>query len=93
MHKAGLSSLAIVMKMKIIINLWRLKHERTTFNTNYPEYPALLVWGEVGVGGLEGGGGGGRAERKWKKEEDKGDNEGRETQIGQNNILVGHSVA
>ena len=28
-------------------------------------------------------------ERKWKREEDKGDNEGRETQIGQNNILVG----
>ena len=93
MHKADLSSLAIVMKMKIIINLWRLPHERTTFKTNYPEYPALLVGGEVGVGGLEGRGGG-RVERKWKKVEDKGDNEGRETQIGQNNnILVGHSVA
>ena len=54
MHKAGLSSLAIVIKMKIIINLWRLQHERSTFNTNYPEYPALLVWGGVGVvGGRE----------------------------------------
>ena len=88
MHKAGLSSLAIVIKIKLIINLWRLQHERTTFNTNRPEYPAFLVWGEVGVGGLEGGGGGG-VERKCKKEEDKGDNEGRETRIGQNNILVG----
>ena len=28
-------------------------------------------------------------ERKWKREADKGDNEGRETQIGQSNILVG----
>ena len=28
-------------------------------------------------------GGGGGLERKWKREEDKGDNEGRETQIGQ----------
>ena len=34
-------------------------------------------------------GGGGWVERKCKKEEDKGDNEGRETRIGQNNILVG----
>ena len=33
--------------------------------------------------------GGGGVERKWKGEADKGDNEGRETQIGQNNILVG----
>ena len=33
----------------------------------------------------EGGGG----ERKWKREAEKRDNEGRETQIGQNNILVG----
>ena len=28
-------------------------------------------------------------ERKWKRVADKGDNEGRETQIGQNDILVG----
>ena len=43
-----------------------------------------------GGGGLGGGGGGGRCtERKWKREAEKGDNEGRETQIGQNNILVG----
>ena len=28
-------------------------------------------------------------EGKWKREAEKGDNEGRETQIGQNNILVG----
>ena len=33
-----------------------------------------------------GAGGGGR---KWKRDADKGDNEGRETQIGQNNIVVG----
>ena len=32
------------------------------------------------------GGGGGR---KWKRDADKGDNERRETQIDQNNILVG----
>ena len=32
------------------------------------------------MGGLEGGGGG--LERKWKREAEKGDNEGRETQIG-----------
>ena len=38
------------------------------------------------VGGF---GGGGRVERKWKRVADKGDNEGRETQIGQNDILVG----
>ena len=38
-------SAAIVIKMKIIINLWRLQHERATFNTNYLEYPALLVGG------------------------------------------------
>ena len=38
-----------------------------------------------------GGGGlaGGRIKRKWKRIAEKGDNEGRETQIGQNNILVG----
>ena len=30
--------------------------------------------------------------RKWKREAEKGDNEGRETQIGQNNILVGRFV-
>ena len=85
MYKAGLSSLAIIIKMKIIINLWRLQHERSTFNTNYPEYPALFVWGGVGVRVL---GAGGRVERKWKRDADKGDNEGREAQIGQNNILV-----
>ena len=34
-------------------------------------------------------GGGGGAERNWKRVAEKGDNEGRETQIGQNNILVG----
>ena len=77
MYKVGLSSLAILIKMKIINNLWRLQHERSTFNTNYPEYPALLVWGGVGV------------ERKWKRVAENGDNEGREKQIGQNNILVG----
>ena len=49
MHKAGLHSLAILIKMKIIINLWLLQHERSTFNTNYPEYLALLVWGGVGI--------------------------------------------
>ena len=43
MYKADLSSLAIVIKMKIIINLWCLQRERSIFNTNYPEYPALLV--------------------------------------------------
>ena len=32
---------------------------------------------------------GGAVERKWKREAGKGDNEGRETQIGQNNIPVG----
>ena len=37
------------------------------------------------MGGLERGGGG-----KWKSGAKKGDNEGRETQIGQNNILVRH---
>ena len=42
--------------------------------------------GGVGVGG----GGGGGLKRELKREADKGDNEGRETQIGQNNILVGH---
>ena len=31
-------------------------------------------------------------ERKWKRVAEKGDNEGRETQIGQNNILVGRFV-
>ena len=41
-----------------------------------------------GRGGGFGGGGG--VERKWKRVAEKGDNEGRETQIGQNNILVGH---
>ena len=40
-----------------------------------------------GRGGGFGGGGG--VERKWKRVAEKGDNEGRETQIGQNNILVG----
>ena len=87
MHKAGLCSLAIMIKMKIIINLWRLQHERSTLNTNnYPEYPALLVWGGVGVRVSFGEGG---EERKWKREAEKRDNEARETQIGQNNILVG----
>ena len=42
------------------------------------------------------GGGGGKGERvvvrKWKREAENGDNEGRETQIGQNNILVGRFV-
>ena len=33
---------------------------------------------------------GGGVKRKLKWEADKGDNEGRETKIGQNNILVGH---
>ena len=37
------------------------------------------------MGGLEEVG----LERKWKRVAEKGDNEGRETQIGQNNILVG----
>ena len=37
-------------------------------------------------GGFEGGEG---VERKWKRVAEKGDNEGGETQIGQNNILVG----
>ena len=41
---------------------------------------------------FRGGGGGGAVEKKWKREADKGDNEGRETQIGQNNILVGRSA-
>ena len=40
-----------------------------------------------GRGGGFGGGGG--VERKWMRVAEKGDNEGRETQIGQNNILVG----
>ena len=40
-----------------------------------------------GRGGGVGGVGG--VERKWKRVAEKGDNEGRETQIGQNNILVG----
>ena len=35
---------------------------------------------------FRGGWGGGR---KWKRDADKGDNEGEETQIGQNNIVVG----
>ena len=91
MYKADLSSLAIVIKMKIIINLWCLQHERSIFNMNYPEYPALLVWGGVVVVG--GGGEWGRVVvRKWKREAEKGDNEERETQIGQNNILVGRFV-
>ena len=34
-------------------------------------------------------GGAGGLERKWKRVAEKGGNEGRETQIGQNNILVG----
>ena len=46
----------------------------TTFNTNYPEC--------VGKGRGRGVGGGGGVERKWKREAEKGDNEGRETQIG-----------
>ena len=37
----------------------------------------------------EGFGGGGGVERKWKRVAEKGDNEGREAQIYQNNILVG----
>ena len=41
-------------------------------------------------GGVGGGGGVGGVKRKLKREADKGDNEGREKQIGQNNILVGH---
>ena len=89
MYKVGLSSLAIIIKMKIIINLWRLQHEKSLFNTNYPGYPALLVWGAVGVMVFFLGG---AVEKKWKREADKGDNEGRETQIGQNNILVGRSA-
>ena len=40
-----------------------------------------------GRGGGVGGGGG--VERKWKRVAEKGDNEGRETQMGSNNILVG----
>ena len=44
-------------------------------------------------GGGGGGGGWGRVVvRKWKREAEKGDNEERETQIGQNNILVGRFV-
>ena len=35
------------------------------------------------------GGGGGGVKRKFKREADKGENERTETQIGQNNILVG----
>ena len=85
MHKAGLSLLAILIKMKIIINLWRLQHERSTFNTNYPEYPALLLWRGVGVGGWRRGRGG----KEVQESSGKRDNEGRETQIGENNILVG----
>ena len=42
---------------------------------------------EEGYGGRFGGGGG--VERKWKRVAEKGDNEGRETKIGQNSILVG----
>ena len=41
-------------------------------------------------GGVVGGGGGVKRKLKW--EADKGDNEGRETEIGKNNILVGHFV-
>ena len=37
-------------KNEIIINLWRLQHERSTFNTNDPKYPALLVLGGEGMG-------------------------------------------
>ena len=48
----------------------------TTFNTNYPECV------RKGRGRGFGGGGGGGVERKWKREAEKGDNEGRETQIG-----------
>ena len=40
-----------------------------------------------GRGGGFGGGGG--VETKWKRVAEKGDNEGRETLIGQNNILGG----
>ena len=57
--------------MKIIINLWRLQHLTQIIQN---------VWGRVGGGGLDGEGGG--LERKWKREAEKGDNEGRETQIG-----------
>ena len=40
--------------------------------------------------GRSGGfGGGGGVERKWKRVAEKGDNEGRDKQIGQNKILVG----
>ena len=38
---------------------------------------------------VRGRGGGRGTERKWKREAEKGDNEGRETQIGKKNILVG----
>ena len=43
----------------------------TTLNTNYPECV------RKGRGGFGGG-----VERKWKREAEKGDNEGRATQIG-----------
>ena len=39
----------------------------TAFNTNYPEYMALLVLGGVGVGGWRGGG----VERNWKREAER----------------------
>ena len=47
----------------------------TTFNTNYPECVRKGRGRGVGWGG-------GGLERKWKREAEKGDNEGRETQIG-----------
>ena len=56
---------------------------------NYPEYPAFAC-GRRGRGGGFGSGGG--VERKWKRVAEKEDNEGRKTQIGQNNILVGRFV-
>ena len=47
------------------------------------------LWEEGKGWGFRGGGG---LERKWTRVAEKGDNEGRERQIGQNNILVGRFV-